>query len=61
MPLTERDEEILRHVARYRLTTTEALRRLFFPDAKPGGEKNVLRRLTGEYLQPQPLYGKRVY
>ena len=61
MPLTERDEEILKHVARYRLTTTEALRRLFFPDAKPGGEKNVLRRLTGEYLQPQPLYGKRVY
>lgn len=61
MLLTERDEDILRHVQRYRLTTTEALRRLFFPDAKPGGEKNVLRRLTGEYLQPQSLYGKRVY
>lgn len=61
MLLTERDEEILKHVQRYRLTTTEALRRLFFPDAKPGGEKNVLRRLVGDYLQPQPLYGKRVY
>lgn len=61
MPLTERDEAILRHVARYRLTTTEVLRRLFFPTAKPGGEKNVLRRLTGDYLQTQPLYGKRVY
>ncbi|MCP5127494.1 MAG: hypothetical protein H6973_18225 [Gammaproteobacteria bacterium] len=61
MPLTERDEEVLKHVARYRLTTTDALRRLFFPEAKPGGEKNIVRRLTGDYLQPQPLYGKRVY
>ena len=61
MTLTERDKEILKHVQRYRLTTTEALRQLFFANAKPGGEKNVLRRLTGEYLQTQPLYGKRVY
>ena len=61
MPLTERDEEILRHVARYRVTTTEALRRIFFPETKPGSEKNVLRRLIGEHLQSQPLYGKKVY
>lgn len=61
MELTERDYEILRHVARYRLTTTDALRRLFFADAKPGGEKNVLRRLVGDYLATQALYGKRVY
>lgn len=61
MAITERDEAIIQHVARYRLTTTEAMRRLFFPDAKPGGEKNVIRRLTGDYLTAQPLYGKRVY
>jgi hypothetical protein len=61
MQITERDEDILRHVARYRLTTSEVLRRLYFASAKPGGEKNVLRRLTGDYLQPRPLYGKRVY
>ena len=61
MALTERDEAILKHVARYRLTTTEVLRRLFFAEAKPGGEKNVVRRLTGDYLAAQPLYGKRVY
>ncbi|MBK8183340.1 MAG: hypothetical protein IPK63_10800 [Candidatus Competibacteraceae bacterium] len=61
MPLTERDEEILKHVTRYRLTTTESLTPLVFPDAKPGGEKNVLRAFDERYLQPQPLYGKRVY
>jgi hypothetical protein len=61
MPLTVRDEEILRHVARYRVTTTESLRRIFFPDSKPGSEKNVLRRLIGEHLQSQPLYSKKVY
>lgn len=61
MQITERDTDILRHVARYRLTTSEVLRRQYFPTAKPGGEKNVLRRLTGDYLQARPLYGKRVY
>lgn len=61
MQITDRDNEILKHVARYKLTTPDALRRLFFADAKPGGEKNVLRRLVGEYLQTQPLFGKRVY
>jgi hypothetical protein len=61
MSLTERDQEILEHVRRYRLTTTEALRRFFFAEAKAGAEKNVLRRLIGEHLQARPLYAKKVY
>ena len=61
MSLTERDQEILEHVRRYRLTTTEALRKYFFPEAKAGAEKNVLRRLVGDHLQARPLYAKKVY
>lgn len=61
MSLTERDQEILEHVRRYRLTTTEALRKFFFSEAKAGAEKNVLRRLVGPHLQARPLYGKKVY
>lgn len=61
MSLTDRDQEILEHVRRYRLTTTEALRKFFFPEAKAGAEKNVLRRLVGDYLQARPLYAKKVY
>lgn len=61
MVLTERDGQILSHVARYRVTTAEILRRLFFAQAKPQAEKNVIRRLVGDYLQPSPLYARKVY
>lgn len=66
--LTERDTQILRHVARYRLTTLATVWTLYF---KPEGKseeaaKSTLRRLWQDdaaYLAAQPLYGhgKAVY
>jgi len=61
MVLTERDGQILSHVARYRLTTAEIVRKLFFAHAGAQAEKNVLRRLVGDYLQSSPLYARKVY
>lgn len=61
MALTQRDGQILLHVARYRLTTAEIVRKLFFAHAGPQAEKNVLRRLVGEHLQSSPLYARKVY
>lgn len=72
--LQKRDRKVLEHVARYRLTTREVLRRLFF--TTDDAAKAVLKRLSAphqpgradkpvtekHFLQARPLgVGKRVY
>lgn len=47
---TDRDLEILRHVARYRLSTRELLQQLFFPDATPSAVYKVVARLEKSKL-----------
>lgn len=60
--LTDRDRAILEHVARYRITTSEAVQRLFFPEQQPDAVKSTLRRLReGGYLASAPLYQRSVY
>lgn len=60
--LQDRDQAILAHVARYRLTTLETVHHLFFPEASSQeAAKTVLRRLRGTHLQSRPLYLRRVY
>ena len=44
--LTERDEEILEHLRRYRISTKEVLHGLFFEDSEPAAVLKVMRRLT---------------
>lgn len=45
--LTDRDRDILEHVARYRVTTIEALHRLFWePETTPNAVSQVLARLV---------------
>ena len=57
----DRDQAILEHVARYRITTNEILQNLFFEGAREN-TKNVVKRLTKQdLLHSQPLYGKKVY
>ncbi len=66
--LTARDLRILRHVARYRVTTLETVWSCFFKSEGKSQEaaKSTLRRLWQEdppYLASQPLsgFGKAVY
>lgn len=62
MQITDRDQQILEHVKRYRITTSDILQGLFFAENQPGSVKNVLKRLKNDdYLQSQPLFQKRVY
>jgi len=61
MPLSEIDQQILRHVARHRITTPEIVHRLFYPNESSEAVKSRLRRLRSIYLQSRPLYGRRVY
>lgn len=61
--LTERDERILRHIARYRLTTLETVARLYFePEGKTlEAAKSTLRRLWQDeepLIESKPLTGK---
>jgi hypothetical protein len=54
--LTSRDRDILEHVARYRLTTIEVLRRTHLRDQSPGAARKVIARLSvSNYLQAHPL------
>lgn len=61
--LEERDFDILRHVARYRLSVLEALERMpFFSDCTPHAAKEAVRRLRNAgYLASAPLYRNRRY
>jgi hypothetical protein len=60
--LTERDEEILRHVRRYRLSTPDVLHRLFFDDSQINAVTKVTTRLTElEFLQNHHLFGTNRY
>jgi DNA-binding MarR family transcriptional regulator len=64
--LTDRDRRILKHVARQRMTTVEAVQALFFPENERDAAKSTLRRLYGtppnyHVLQPEPLDDRRVY
>lgn len=43
--LTERDREILGHIARYRITTVQAVQRLFFASLQQEAAESTLRRL----------------
>lgn len=57
--MQDRDERILEHVARYRLTLRPVLDRLFFADDSSGCG-NVLKRLIEQgYLQPRHVLPRR--
>lgn len=43
--LTDRDREILAHIGRHRLTTMQAVHRLFFPGLQAEAAESTLRRL----------------
>ncbi len=60
--LTDRDHAILGHVHRYRLTTIEVLRRLFWePGCTPNAVSQVLARLAA-FLHEAPLIGpQKIY
>ena len=59
--LTERDQAILEHVHRYRISTIEVLHRLFWePSTSLNAVSQVLKRLDG-VLQTAPLVGPRRY
>jgi hypothetical protein len=56
--LTERDQEILEHVGTYRLTTREAVHRLWFDDSNINAVSKVLSKLVASgYLARHDLYG----
>src|SRR5262245_60806711 len=60
--LQERDQEILDHVMRYRLTTPEVLHRLFFSDSERNAVTKVTSRLCqNEFLQSHVLYASHTY
>ena len=60
--LTERDEKILAHVERYRMTTRDVLHPLFFPNSRENAVSKVLSRLIRtEMLNAYPLWGKGKY
>lgn len=44
--ITERDHDILEHVTRYRITTREAIQRVFMPDHELNAASKVLSRLV---------------
>ena len=60
--LQERDEDILEHVRRYRLSTPEVLHRLFFDDSERNAVTKVTTRLTElKFLENHPLFGANRY
>lgn len=60
--LTQRDLEILHHVARYRLTTREVLQQEFFPGASPSAVGKVVARLiSGGWLRQRRLASQWSY
>lgn len=62
--LTERQRDLLRHVARYRVTTVEAVDRLLYAGkSSPVAALNLLRRLVdADYLAPPyRLVGRNYY
>lgn len=62
MRLSARDRKILDHVARYRITVSEILHALFFPDQLPNAVTKVTSRLCQhDYLRRFPLYHPRTY
>lgn len=60
--LSDRDRDIIEHVARYRLTTKETLHRLFFRENEPNAAIKVANRLCDEgWLRKFPLLYPRQY
>jgi len=60
--MKDRDEAILEHVRRFRLTTEEAIHYAFFESKDPSASRKVVARLTSQNkIQPFPLGGKRLY
>lgn len=60
--LGDRDFEIFEHVMRYRMTTREALHRLFFADSELNAVTKVTSRLTDHgFLNRYELYPGRSY
>lgn len=62
--LSQRDQRILQHVGRHRLSRFEVLHQLFFPGQPHSAVKSVLRRLCGRgptyrLLRPQLLAGSQ--
>ena len=56
---TERDEEILLHVSRYRLTTRKVLHELFFADSQINAVSKVTTKLVDRgYLREWPAPGE---
>lgn len=55
--LTERDHAILEHLKRYRLTTFQTLKKLFYPDHDESALKSTVykRLIPGRYLETAPL------
>lgn len=60
--LGDRDYEIFDHVMRYRMTTREALHKLFFADSEPNAVTKVTSRLVDHgFLNRYELYPSRSY
>ncbi len=60
--LSDRDQEILDHVARYRMTTREVVHELFFRDAEVNAATKVLTRLlVGGCLSRYRLHDTHAY
>jgi hypothetical protein len=53
--LTERQREVLEHVARFRVTTVEAVDRLFYGDRTTAGALKLLQRLVDAELLAAPI------
>lgn len=62
LKLTERDVEILGHIRRFRMTTSDVLHRLFFKGNEIDAVKSWVRRLRdADYLQTADLITPRKY
>ena len=60
--LQDRDDEILHHLMRYRLTTPGVLHRLFFDDSERNAVTKVTSRLTSHrFLESHPLFTSQTY
>ena len=60
--VTERDQSILRHIERYRITTREALHRTLFPKVAINAVTKVTSRLLAEgWLNQYPVFYKSFY
>ena len=60
--LSDRDREILRHVARYKLSTIAMLHRLFCPQSQENAAAKIATRLSrSRWLRAYPLYERYKY